>query len=174
MTTVLATLPDELAEHWRNVLSDAGITCELRPAGADVDVVIAEGDAEAARALFDSPFDDDGAAPEDIGDTPGPLLAPGERTETLIVTEHAIVADRLSRTLHQAGLFAAVRTGMTSSVFGVEGTPQFTVTVSEAKRDEAGTVLEAWAKTHANDFATEAGLSAEELLDVLRHFARAP
>lgn len=173
MTTVVATLPDELAAHWRNVLSDAGITCELRSAGADVDVLVADGDADAARALFDSPFEDDGGAPEEtVGE--GPPLTPGERTETLVVTEHAVIADRLSRTLHQAGLFASVRTGMTSSVFGIEGTPQFTVTVSEAKRDEAVTVLEAWAKTHANDFATEAGLSLVELLDVLRHFVRAP
>lgn len=173
MTTVVATLPDELAEHWRNVLSDAGITCELRSAGADVEVLVADGDAEAARALFDSPFEDDGNAPEEaVGE--GPPLAPGERTETLVVTEHAVIADRLSRTLHQAGLYAGVRTGMTSSVFGTEGTPQFTVTISEARRDEAGKVLEAWAKTHANDFSTEAGLSREELSDVLRQFLPVP
>lgn len=173
MTTVLATLPDELAEHWRNVLSDAGITCELRPAGDEVEVVVAEADAEAARALFDSPFEDDGAEPEEPeGD--GPPLGPDERTETLVVTEHAVIADRVRRTLHQAGLFAAVRSGMSSSVFGVEGTPQFTVTVVEAKREDAGKVLTAWAETHANDFATEAGLSRDEVLDVVRTFLRAP
>jgi hypothetical protein len=171
MTTVVATLPDELAEHWRNVLADAGITCELRPAGADADVMVADTDAEAARALFDSPFEDDGNAPEEAV-SEGPTLTPGERTETLVVTEHAVIADRLSRTLHQAGLFAAVRTGMTSRVFGTEGTPQFTITVAEAKRDEAGKVLDAWAKTHANGFATEAGLSLVELRDVLSPFVR--
>jgi len=173
MTTVLATLPDELAEHWRNVLSDAGITCELRPVGADVDVMVADGDAEAARALFDSPFEDDGSTPEAAVGA-GPTLGPDERTQTLVVTEHAVIADRLSQELHRAGLFAAVRTGMTTSVFGVEGTPQFTITVSEAKRDEAGSVLEVWAQTHANDFTTEVGLSLEELLDVLRAFVRVP
>lgn len=173
MTTVVATLPDELAEHWRNVLSDAGISCELRPAGADVEVLVADEDAEAARALFDSPFDDDGSDPEEaVGE--GPALGVDERTETLVVTEHAVIADRLSRTLHQAGLFAAVRSGMTTSVFGTEGTPQFTVTVSEAKRAEAVAVLEAWAQTHANDFVSEANLSREELFDVLRHFLRSP
>ena len=173
MTTVVATLPDELAEHWRNVLADAGISCELRPAGADVDVMVADADADAARALFDSPFEDDGSEPEETV-SEGPMLTPGERTETLVVTEHAVIADRLSRTLHQAGLFAAVRTSMTSSVFGTEGTPQFTITVSEAKRDVAGKVLGAWAKSHANDFATEAGLSLVEVLDVLSPFVRTP
>jgi hypothetical protein len=170
MSIVLATLPDELAEHWRNVLTDAGITCELRTAGDQVEVMVAEGDHESARALFDSPFEDDKAKLEEEGQRPA--LAPNERTETLVVTEHAVIADRLSRTLHQAGLFADVRTGMASSVFGIEGTPQFTVTVSEAKRDEACQVLEAWAKTNAHDFAKESGLSGDELFEVLRSFIR--
>ncbi|MBE2251119.1 MAG: hypothetical protein IAE78_16385 [Myxococcus sp.] len=168
-TTVLATLPEELAQHWRNVLSDAGLGCELRAAGGALEVVVAEADADAARALFEAPFEDEAGAPVPA-DPGGPALGPDERTAPLVVTDHAVIADRLRATLHLAGLFAIVRSDLTSSVFGVEGMPQFTVIVAEAQRDEAVNVLSEWARTHANDFATESGVSRVELLDALAAF----
>lgn len=168
----VAVIPHELASHWRQIFDDAELEAELEPTADGLRVLVAPEDEAAARALLAPP---DELIGDDAGDQPieTPTLGVDDRTETLVVTQHPLVADRLCRELHRAGLFAAVLSGVSSSVFGTEGLQQFTVVVAEGQREQASEVLGAWAATHANDFATEMELSREELLDVLRHFLRA-
>jgi hypothetical protein len=160
--TTLATLPEELAEHWRNVLTDAGLVCELRDASGGLDIRVPEEHLEQARALFEPPFEgEDEAASED-----GPALGVDERTEPLVATSHVVIADRLTEALHRAGLFAAIQSGATTGVFGMEGPPQFTVVVAEAKKEAALRVAVDWAKDHANDFSSEEQVDLNDFLKI--------
>lgn len=165
----VAVIPHELASHWRQIFDDAGLEAELEPTTDGLRVLVAPEDEAAARALLAPP---DELAGDDAGDEPidTPALGADDRTETLVVTQHPLVADRLCRELHRGGLFAAVLSNVSSSVFGTEGAQQFTVVVAEGQREKAAEVLGAWAATHANDFATEVSLSREEVLDVLGRF----
>lgn len=163
--TTLATLPEELAEHWRNVLTDAGLSCELRDADDGLDICVPADQLEQARALFEPPFEgEDDDASED-----GPALGVDERTEPLVATSHMVIADRLTDALHRAGLFAAIQSGATTGVFGMEGPPQFTVVVAETKKEPALRVAVEWATAHANDFSTEEQV---DLNDFLKSWAK--
>ncbi|MBL8918584.1 MAG: hypothetical protein JNJ54_06955 [Myxococcaceae bacterium] len=167
----VAVVPHELESHWRQIFEEAGLVAELEPTRDGLRVLVAAEAEAAARALLEPP--DELAGDEESDEAvEAPTLGADERTETLVMTQHALVAERLSRELHKAGLFAAVLSGLSSSVFGTEGQQLFTVVVAEGQRDAAAEVLGAWAATHAHDFATEVSLSREELLDVLRHFLR--
>lgn len=158
----LAELPDELAEHWKNVLTDAGVACELREGAEGLEIWVADGALEQARALFEPPFEGD----EEPASADGPALRPDERTEPLVTTSHVVIADRLAATLHQAGLFAAIQSGTTSGVFGAEGPPQFTVVVSAEQRTAAVKTAIDWARAHTNDFSTDERVDLNDFLKI--------
>lgn len=171
-TVEVGVIPRELASHWRQVFDEAGLGAGFEGTGDELRVLVAPKDEAAARALFEPPEELTGDEPAEEP-VEAPTLGPNDRTETLVMTQHALIADRLCRELHKQGLFASVLSGLSASVFGTEGAQQFTVVVAEGQRDAASEVLAGWAATHANDFATEASLSREELFEVLRHFVRA-
>lgn len=166
----IAVIPSELRSHWRQIFDEAGLDADFEPTADGLRVLVSAEHEAAARALMAPP--DELASDEADDVVEPPTLGPDDRTETLVMTQHPLVAERLCRELHRSGLFAAVLSGVSSSVFGTEGQQQFTVVVADGQREAAGEVLSAWAATHANDFATEVSLSREELFDVLRHFIR--
>lgn len=165
----VAVIPDEIEEHWRGVLEDASIGARFERTSEGVRVLVHPKDAVSTKTLFESPFEGDDELADDVA---APTLGPTDRTETLVVTQHPLIAEQLCRELHRAGLFAATHSSLASSVFGTEGAQQFTVVIAQGQHDAACEVLARWAQTHANDFATEAGLSASELFDVLNVFLR--
>lgn len=167
----IAVIPSELEEHWRGVLEDASVGARFETTGEGVRVLVHPRDAVSTKALFESPFEEEDELPEDVE---APSLGPTDRTETLVVTQHPLVAEQLCRELHRAGLFAGTHSGLTSSVFGTEGAQQFTVVIAQGQHDAACEVLARWAQTHANDFAASAGLTTTELFDVLRAFLSLP
>lgn len=167
----IAVIPPELEEHWRGVLEDASVGARFEAIGDGVRVLVHPRDAVSTKTLFESPFEGDEELPDDVE---APSLGPTDRTETLVVTQHALIAEQLCRELHRAGLFAGTHSGLSSSVFGTEGLEQFTVVIAQGQHDAACEVLARWAQTHANDFATAAGLTTTEVFDVLRGFLSMP
>ncbi len=159
---LVATLPEELAQHWRNVLVDAGLACELHDAGGEVEILVPDEQLEKALELFEPPFEGDEEAA--LADAEGPPLEAAGRTEPLVTTDQVLIADRLLRALHAAGLFAAVQTGTSSSVFGAEGPPQFTIVVAASKKEQAVNAAKAWAEAHLNDFSTEEQVDLRDLI----------
>lgn len=158
---LVATLPRELAEHWRNVLADAGLDCSLEGPSDEVQLLVPEDELARAQELFEPPFEGE---EEGLPEGEGPALAADERTEPLVNTEQVLIADRLTRALHEAGLFAAIQSGTTSSVFGAEGPPHFTIVVAASTKHRAVEVAKAWAEAHVNDFTTEEQVDLKDLI----------
>jgi hypothetical protein len=169
---LLATLASqEEAEHWLSLLGEHGLRGSTALRGDGVEVWVAAGDYTRAAALFMPP---EGVEELDDDDSLGPSLGDDERTSVLVQTEHALVARKLCARLHAAGLFADVINSGAASMLGGLGQPTFTVRVSERQRGEARDLLKVWASDHANDFAPSVGLSRQELLELLLHFASSP
>lgn len=167
----IAIIPSELEEHWRGVLENASVGARFESTAEGVRVLVHPKDAVSTKTLFESPFEGEDDLPDDVD---APTLGPTDRTETLVMTQNPLIAEQLCRELHRAGLFAGTHSGLSSSVFGTEGAQQFTVVIAQGQHDAACEVLARWAQTHANDFATNAGLTTTELFDVLRMFLSLP
>lgn len=163
----IAVIAPELEEHWRGVLEDASVGARFEATAEAVRVLVHPKDAVSTKTLFESPFEGDDELPDDVE---APTLGPTDRTETLVMTQNPLIAEQLCRELHRAGLFAGTHSGLSASIFGTEGAQQFTVVIAQGQHDAACEVLARWAQSHANDFATNAGLTATELFDVLRTF----
>lgn len=167
---LLATLAShEEAEHWLSVLGEHGLAGRVAPVDDGVEVWVAVADYAGAAALFAPPEGVETTDDETGGE--GPLLGDDERTSVLVQTDQPLIARKLCARLHAAGLFADVLTSDAASMLGGLGQPTFTVRVSERRLGEARDLLTAWAKDHANDFATSLGLSRQELLELLLGFA---
>lgn len=169
MTALSTGLDPALAQHCLEQLEDAGIEAELSDnAAGGVDVLVDDARYAEAKALFASPFEEDG---EGGLDTPAlaPVrsLAEGERTEVLARTHDVFAAQRLAGMLGDAGLYAAVDTTTGSGTFGLEGPPSVVVVIAEKERERAFRVLETLAREHTRVFAGAANIAPAEVVEAL-------
>jgi hypothetical protein len=169
MTPLSTGLDAALAQHCLEQLEAAGIEAELHdnPAGG-VDVRVDDARYSDAKALFASPFDEDGESGLETPELrPVRTLAEGERTEVLARTHDVFAAHRLAGMLGDAGLYAAVDTSTGSGTFGLEGPPSVVVVIAEKERERAFRVLEALAREHTDVFGGAANIDPAEVVEAL-------
>lgn len=167
MNVIASGLDADTAAHWKDVLSDNGITAEVEPKDGTFAVLVAPGDEEAAKAMFADPFGDEGGS-EETAAVPEHPLPPGDHTELLARTADVFAAQRLAGLLSAAGMYVHTDNSPASNAFGADGLPQVALWVAATQKDQAFKTLETFARENApNMFDGAHNVSIDDIVEAI-------